>query len=421
MHITLQPRARKVGFLALSFLLTLAYTVLITREFLADHYADRGDLPSLQTAARLQPGNAEYRHRLGRYFALIERNPGAAVEQYKVAVRLNPHSAPYWFDLASAYQLLDDTKQQAVALEHALAADPTTPDAAWQAANLYLVAGEVEKALSEFRVVLQNEPSLSAAALQLCWRADPDVDSLLQKVMPLRAEAYIALLDLLMQKKETEGTTKAWAALAQLKQPFEARHVFEYVKYLILQHEVEQATLVWRQAVGSLGYSAYLPSPGNLIVNGNFSLDVLNGGFDWNYQKQSTVELTLDPSDFHGGHRSLSIIFDGPGVSDAGIFQFVPVQPATTYEFSAYYRAGEIEGAGGPQLVLQDVYSGKRYFESDELKNAEFWRPMHGVFTTEPETKLLLLHVERVPSGSPIRGKLWIDDFNLTQKYLTQK
>jgi len=56
------------------------------------------------------------------------------------------------------------------------------------------------------------------------------------------------------------------------------------------------------------------------------------------------------------------------------------------------------------------------YLESDELKNAGFWKPVIGEFTTGPETKLLVLRVARVPTGSPIRGKLWIDDFHLSQK-----
>lgn len=416
MHIEFVQRIRKPWLLSISLLLSLAYGALVLRQFLADHYANRGDVAGFQKAVWLEPGDADYRHRLGRYYLLIAHDPVTAAEQFKVAVRLNPHLARYWFDLASAYQLLADPREQGFALENAVKADPTTPDAVWEAANLYLVRGELEKALREFHVVLLNEPSLAAAALQLCWRVNPDVDSLIQTVMPPRAEAYIAFLDLLMQKKETVGAAKAWAALARLKQPIEARHVFEYMRYLILQREAEQATLVWQQAAGILGYSAYLPSPNNLIVNGSFSLNVLNGGFDWNYEKQSNVELTLDPSDFHGGHRSLSVVFDGPGVNDAGIFQFIPVQPGTTYEFTAYYKAGEIEGAGGPQLLIQDPYGGKKYFESDELKNAESWRPVHGVFTTDTATKLLLLHIERVPNGSPIRGKLWIDDFSLVQK-----
>ena len=73
--------------------------------------------------------------------------------------------------------------------------------------------------------------------------------------------------------------------------------------------------MVWQQAAPRFGLSAYVPTGRNLIVNGDFSLDVLNGGFDWQYQKQRSVTLTLDPSDFHGGHRSLLITFDGPGVT----------------------------------------------------------------------------------------------------------
>src|SRR5208282_591177 len=101
-----------------------------------------------------------------------------------------------------------------------------------------------------------------------------------------------------------------------------------------------------------------------------FSLDVINEGLDWQYEKQAGVALTLDPSDFHAGRRSLMITFDGPGINDAGIYQLVPVQPGTTYNFSAYYKNGELEGAGGPHFTIQDMYSQAVYYDSDELKEA---------------------------------------------------
>ena len=132
----------------------------------------------------------------------------------------------------------------------------------------------------------------------------------------------------------------------RLHQPFDLPRVFDYIRYLLLHKEADEAKVVWREAASLLGLNAYLPSSNNLIVNGDFSLDVLNGGFDWQYRKQPSVSLTLDTSDFHAGHRSLSIGFDGPGVDEAGIYQIVAVQPNTTYEFSAYYKNGEIEGAG---------------------------------------------------------------------------
>ena len=55
------------------------------------------------------------------------------------------------------------------------------------------------------------------------------------------------------------------------------------------------------------------------MVNGDFSLDILNGGFDWTYTNRTGVKPLLDPSDFRQGRRSLSLTFEGPGISDAGI------------------------------------------------------------------------------------------------------
>jgi len=394
----------------------MVYVFLAARLFLAAVYGENAEFSSLQRAARLDPWKAQYWDALGRYYALAARDPAAAIRPYRIALQLNPNSAGYWFDLASAYQVLGDLSGQIMALEHAIAANPTTPDVAWEAANFYLVQGDDAKALREFRVVLENEPNLADPAIRLCWRVHPDVDALLRDVVPVRQEAYIALLSLLMSKQQTAGTAKVWAAMVASPKPFEFRYVSEYLQYLLNHRDVEQARLVWQQAAPRFELASYLPSSQNLIVNGDFSLDVLNGGFDWQYEKQSSVTLALDPSDFHGGHRSLLINFDGPGVVDAGIRQFVAVQPNTHYEFSAYYKNGEMEGAGGPHITVQDFYTGFIYYDSEELKGAGFWKSATGEFTTGEDTKLVILHMRRVPEGSPIRGKLWVDDFRLVPK-----
>jgi tetratricopeptide (TPR) repeat protein len=416
MEISLNSSSRKRLAIGAAVALCLVYVLLAGRLFVASAFGDRPELTSLQRAARLDAGNADYRNHLGRYFALVARDPSAALEPYRAAVQLNQHSARYWFDLASAYQVLGDTSNQTTALEHAIEADPTTPDVAWEAANFYLVQGESEKALREFRVVLENEPTLANLAIQFCWRIHPDVDSLLRDVVPAKPAAYIAFLDLLMTKQETAATAKVWSALMATPQTFELRYAYQYFQYLLDHKDVDQARLVWQQAAPRFGLSSYLPTRNNLIVNGDFSLDVLNGGFDWQYQKQQSVTLTLDPSDFHGGHRSLLITFDGPGVIDAGIRQFIAVQPGTPYQFSAYYKNGEIEGAGGPHFTIQDAYTQAIVYDSDELKEAGFWKSATGEFTTGDDCRLLVLHVRRLPAGSPIRGKLWVDDFRLVAK-----
>ena len=416
MDIALNSAERKRLVAAAAALLGFVYLALAARLFVASLFSERPELANLQRAARLDPTNAAYRNHLGRYYTLVARDPKTAIEPYRAAVQLDPHAARYWFDLASAYQVLGDISNQTWALEHAIQADPTTPDVAWEAANFYLVQGEDEKALREFRVVLDNEPSLAGAAIQFCWRMNPNADALLRDVVPARPEAYIAFLSLLMTRQESAAAAKVWSALMATPKSFELRYVYAYLQYLFDHKDVDQARRVWREAAPRFGLSAYVPGSRNLIVNGDFSLDVLNGGFDWQYEKQQSVTLTLDPSDFHGGHRSLLITFDGPGVRDAGIRQFIAVEPNTPYEFSAYYKNGEIEGAGGPRFTLQDVYTREVVYDSDDLKEAGFWKSATGEFTTGPDTRLLVLRVRRLPEGSPIRGKLWVDDFHLTAK-----
>jgi hypothetical protein len=384
-------------------------------EFVALHFAVRADLSGLQRAERLSPGNADFRNQLGRYFTFAAPDPQAALDHYQLAVRLNPHQASYWLDLASAQQVSGNPAGQLEAIQAALRAEPTSPHVAWEAANFFLVTGDEDRALREFSVVIANDLSLAPAALQYCWRVRPDVDFLLREVVPAHPDALIAFLTLLTTKHETDGTIKTWDRLVQLHQKFALRYLFEHVAHLLLDHRPDAALAAWEQTSGVLDLSAYLPRRDNRVVNPDFSLDILNGGFDWTYVNRRGVRPLLDPTEFReGGYRSLSITFEGPGINDAGIQQLIPVSGGRTYDFSAYYKSSEFEGAGGPQIVLRDAYSGVPLFASDPLINAEIWREVQSEVTVPDATTLLALNIERFPAGSPIRGKLWLDSFSLS-------
>ncbi len=68
----------------------------------------------------------------------------------------------------------------------------------------------------------------------------------------------------------------------------------------------------------------------------------------------------------------------------------------------------------GPKIVLRDAYTGAALFTSEPLNDADFWKPVHAKLTTSATTNLLALRIERFPAGSPIRGKLWLDNFELS-------
>jgi tetratricopeptide (TPR) repeat protein len=420
MRIALQSPTRKIAFLGACFALTAVYAGLAARAFLADHFSRRLDLASLQMAARLEPGNAEYQYRLGHYFLQTQQEPETASRFFKSAIALNPHNAGYWLELSRTDRRLANNDQQD-ALQHAIAADPSTPDVAWEAANFYWALGDTDKALQEFRVVLENDPYLPPAALERCWRIRPDVEALLREVIPRNADVYSSFLDFLISKNEPAAAARVWTEMVRLQRPVDTRYVFDYVRFLVDKREVAQAHEAWRQAAGLSDLSGYQSSPENLVVNGDFSLPVLNGGFDWLYEKSSDVSLALDPTESHSGHRSLSIVFDSRGIEDAGIRQLIPVEPNTKYQFSAYFKSQGLQGAGGPRFLLEDRFTGTNYFASEDLKDADFWREVGGAFSTGPDTRLLVLRIQRVPAGNAIRGKLWIGGVRLAQSHGAQE
>jgi len=95
MQISLAAPVRKGIFAATAAVLALAYIGLAATRLIGSWFGDRVDQSSLQRAVRVDPGNADLRDHLGRYYALVVRDPAAAIAPYQAAVRLNPHSARY--------------------------------------------------------------------------------------------------------------------------------------------------------------------------------------------------------------------------------------------------------------------------------------------------------------------------------------
>jgi tetratricopeptide (TPR) repeat protein len=392
------------------------YLQFALRAYLASHLAATPDLSNLNKATRLEPSNAEYRELLGRNLALSGASLDEAISDYRTAVHLDPYEARYWLDLAGAYQVAGRTSEQGESVEHAVEADPTTPHVAWEAANFFLVQGDQERALRNFRVVLANDPEAVDSALQLCWRATGDANQILD-LLSRRPDLYLSFLRLLISKQEVAAAENVWNHLIALNQEFSTKLAFPYFRFLIAKQEVAAAQTAWQQLAGvNRSLQPYLPSRANLIVNGGFEENVLNGGFDWWYESNPHAALAIDTSEFYSGTRSLSVTFDGLNPGDAGILQFIVVKPHTDYEFSAESRTEDIESASGPRFAIVDAYTNASYVLTDDLLGTNPWRAQHARFQTGPNTNLVLLKIVRQPGVPLIRGKLWIDNLRLAEK-----
>jgi tetratricopeptide (TPR) repeat protein len=417
MQIELQSPLRRFGLAGACLIVIGFYLLFAGRAYLAAHLARKTDLPDIQRAIRLEPSNAEYRALLGRYHALSGASLDEAISDFRIAVQLNPYESQYWLDLASAYHVAGHIYEQAQSVEQAVEADPTTPNVAWAAANFFLIQGNLGKALPCFRTVLANDPDAVDSTLQICWRATGNADQMFDQALPRRTDLYMSFLHLLVHKQEVVAAENAWDHLIGLRQPFPPKLAFPYFQLLLAKQEVTAANTAWQQlAQVDKEIQPYLPSRENLIVNGGFEENLLNGGFDWWYESNPHAALALDTDRFYGGTRSLSVTFDGRNAPDAGIAQLIPVKPDTDYEFSAESRTQDIDSASGPRFAITDAYTTTvSYVLTDDLLGTNPWHRQQARFHTGPSTNLLFLKVIRQPAAPLIRGKLWIDDVRLVE------
>ena len=417
MQIELRSPLRRFGLAGACLIVIGFYLLFAGRAYVAARLATKPDLPDIQRAVRLEPSNAEYRALLGRYLALSGASLDEAISDFRIAVQLNPYESKYWLDLASAYHVAGHIDEQAQSVEQAVEADPTTPNVAWAAANFFLIQGNLGKALPCFRTVLANDPDAVDSALQICWRATGDANQMFDQALPRRPDLYLSFLRLLVAKQEVASAESAWDHLIGLQQTFAPKLAFPYFRLLLTKQEVTAAKTAWQQlAQVDQEIQPYLPSRENLIVNGGFEENLLNGGFDWWYESNPHAALALDTDRFYGGTRSLSVTFDGRNAPDAGIAQLIPVKPDTDYEFSAESRTQDIDSASGPRFAITDAYTTTlSYVLTDDLLGTNPWHRQQARFHTGPGTNLLFLKVIREPAAPLIRGKLWIDDVRLVE------
>ncbi len=396
--------------------LLAAYLALVLRVLVASRSASSGERASLERAARLEPQNARHPHLLGRHFVFAEYDPQAAIREFRKATALNPHVSRFWLDLANAHHAAGENEKMKQALDRALLADPTTPTVAWEAALLYVVTGHTEDGLRLLPMVLEHDPPVRRQALETAWRVTQDADRLLDHTVPRDNEIYLDLLSVLIDREETAAAAKVWARLMSLRQPFSAQRALPYVDFLTNQRDPRGARQVWIALPAfDPGFRPYLPGE-NLVINGGFEYPFLEAGFDWRTASRASARRTLDSMVSRGGRRSLRIDLDGAGEADAGLLQFLLVDPDSDYRFRAYVRTEDMESASGPRLEILDAFGGTILLRSRELLGSSEWQLVEGEFRTPPGTELAVFHVVRVPPDSQVRGKLWMDDITLVRK-----
>ncbi len=394
---------------------------LVVVQAIAHWHFRRGTAKELAEAIRWDPGNAVfYAARAHALEASLDAGDiNEVIPLYETATQLSPNHAAYWTDLGGAYEWAGRETDARSAYERARQLFPNSPGINWKLGNFYLRAGQTHEALAAFQTTIRGDPAMRRPVFDLVWRAEIDAQAILNEMIPADTAVGLDYLNYLVESKRLDEAGRLWTRLLAPGNEIEPQPVFPYLDALLQQQRGDEARAAWAVLIGrSRRVFRERSFDGNLVTNGSFEGDILNGGLDWRLYPCDGVSARVDPITFFEGTRSLQLHFDGTqNVAYSHLFQFVPVKPDTLYRFDAYFRAEGISSDSGPRWEIYDAGEKSRLaVATDPALGTASWSMLQLQFKTGPETRILIVRLARPSSlafDGRIAGTLWLDRIRL--------
>jgi tetratricopeptide (TPR) repeat protein len=391
------------------------------RNALAAGALDLATAKGYQRAARLEPSNPQNWYLLGRQaqYNLESPDPQRAISAYRTALALDPRSADAWLDLATAYESEDQLQQARDAFLRAKRAYPLSAQVAWRYGNFLLRQGELPQAFVEIRSAAYVDPKRGGEAFSRVWRVKPDIDFILNNILPPNRDVYLDVIRELSESSQLPPALTVWNRLVALHPALKLREIFFFTDALAQNQLIADASRVWNEAVPLSDTPPPADPAGSVLWDGGFETGVIGGDFAWHLSApEGGEQTTLDSREKHSGRQSLRIVFDGKhNVNFAGVSHIVQVQPGVPYRLSAWIRTQALTTDEGIHLQIYWL-EGQRaasvstpsFSETQPWTLAEvLWTPGKDVHSA----RIALARSASAKLDSNIQGTAWIDDVAL--------
>jgi len=372
----------------------------------------------LAAGARYAPNSAPLQARLAQAEMDEEERDLSSVEARALrAINLSPWDYNHRLLLASIKEARGDRAGAEKAVRSALDLAPFNTTIHWQLANLLLRQGKLAASLEEFKEVISADSSYLPSTLDLIWRVS---GGRLDAVSSLAGDKPITKLllaqFLLNQSRAAEAGSvfNSIDAKARLALPESGA----FIDALIAKGELSLARYSWANTLNAPSESSAL------IWNGGFESDTLKGfaQFDWTIYRNDYARPGVDSSTAHGGSRSLGVEFTGLDTTrlDGEIKQLVVVRPGARYRLECYVKTESFSTPEGPRVVVTDTASQTEIATSAPVASGSSdWRPVVVEFAVPQSARAVAIKIKRIPRFSydePTKGKVWFDDFTLTEQ-----
>jgi hypothetical protein len=314
---------------------------------------------------------------------------------------------------------LGDLASARDAFLHAKKFYPLSAEVSWQYGNFLLRQGELQSAFTEMRRAVEADPKRGAEAFSRALRAEPDVDQILNHVLPPNRDVYVVVIWDQITDGQTDIALQVWDRLIAIRPQLSLGYVFPLIKALRSNKRITDARRVWDQAVVVAGMADLQGPPGSVLWDGGFESGVNGGGYSWLFPEGlRNVQIGIDAQEKHSGNHSLRLTFDGKSiVSSTDICHYVPVSPSTTYRFSAWVKTRAITTDQGVRFQLRSLGTqDSSVAATPELHGSEPWTHIEMLWSSGIDVQEVQVCLVRSLSDqleNRIKGTTWVDDVAL--------
>jgi tetratricopeptide (TPR) repeat protein len=422
MVLRLSTSAERAAILVVAILLAGILAFFSIRNALAQHFAGLQTASGFLRATEIEPRDARNWYLLGRYWQYNLEDPDGrlAINAYHTALSIDPHDADTWLDLATAEELEGHPSAARSAFLNAQKSYPLSPEVAWRFGNFLLRQGELAPAFVQLRRAVEADPKRGAEAFSRSLRVEPDIEKVLNRVIPPSRDIDLDIISGLANEGRTAEALKVWSRLVALHPPFSMVDAMPLVDALRRKTLIADAARVWSQAASLAGFSGLVSPQGSVLWDGGFESGVQGGAYAWLIPPSTRdVDLRIDSQEKHSGIHSLRLTFDGrANLNFVGPCTYVPVQPSSRYLFSAWVRTQHMTADQGLRFQFQSLGAlDKSSVTLPDFRGDLPWTMIQIPWAAGPDVQEVQICLVRKPSGerdNRIRGRAWIDDVALT-------
>jgi len=423
----IQLKATVAAKLMMTLIVLIALTVswFVVRWYLGNTLAEylipeQNHLETVRMAVSWAPNDPLPHWRLGKLIqnSLPPDQIALAVAEYEKAVSLAPNDYRFWMDLGAALEQAGESDKAEKALRQAVKLAPSYSYPSWHLGNLLLREGRYPEAFAELHRASEANDELRPQLFNLAWQVNKDDFESLKASIGNGPETRAQFSQYLFSRERFEEGLRLWNTLSDTEKRTNHASAFSMVGNLLVAKRYHQASEVWNSVAPAAVARA---EPGH-IIDGGFEENVAHGPgavFGWQFQSVSQVQAGIDSTSARTGDHSFRILLQVRSHLEAiNVWQLLPVQPNTQYDFECYLKTDKLVSAATPVVVVADATDETIIASSEPAPSgSNDWQRISLSFKSGAKTEAVRLKINPTScadnSVCPIFGTVWYDDFDL--------